>query len=498
MKKYFLKFFITIVLLVVPVVFVRAATLDEGYLLTDVNVSPQGSTAMTTISGIVYPLTENDNPSEASIYFKYQKTTGGSVYTSNTITPLANGAFSTMIQLNCANTYNLWLFELPESNLIQVDTLGGSGQLAPAFQIPVICTNNQTPPLPQEGDMLAPISAQTTVLAGVNWGTVNVTDHSINIVNARVLPFVYGGSKTFKIEYGTGTPNQNGQPDNANFLGYSGNITRNIPYNFSLQIGALVPNTNYYLTLWEVDTVTGISTNLLTYFFTQTNSLMTGENTQSLNYTFPNATSVNIYGNVLNSDGGSLAGLPVTIDIRSGLQDDAPLIQSFNTTISNSVVNGNGFYQHTFTGLNSDTIYYISLRQTNTSNVLAGPTEIVMPTAYVPNQGGQNNQQTSANSLVPCDGPDCHFNELIILINRVINFLIFVVAFPFVGIVVAWAGLQLILSGGSMDKRKYAKSIITKVVIGLVVALLCWAIIKLILATLGYTGPLWSVLGTTP
>ena len=48
---------------------------------------------MVTISGIVLPLTENDNPSEASIYFKYQKQQEELFIQSNTIAPLANGAF---------------------------------------------------------------------------------------------------------------------------------------------------------------------------------------------------------------------------------------------------------------------------------------------------------------------------------------------------------------------------------------------------------------------
>jgi hypothetical protein len=69
-----------------------------------------------------------------------------------------------------------------------------------------------------------------------------------------------------------------------------------------------------------------------------------------------------------------------------------------------------------------------------------------------------------------------------------------------VAIVIAWAGVLLITSGGSSSKKEHAKSMITHVVAGLVVALLAWAIIKLILVVFGYvpTGPLWSVLNTTP
>ena len=103
---------------------------------------------MVTISGIVYPLTKMTAPIYERLFiFKYQKTTGGTVY-KITQSPFGKRAFSTTLQLNCQHLQSL-AFELPESNLIQVDTLGGSGQLSPAFQIPVICTNNQTPPLPQ-------------------------------------------------------------------------------------------------------------------------------------------------------------------------------------------------------------------------------------------------------------------------------------------------------------------------------------------------------------
>lgn len=104
------------------------------------------------------------------------------------------------------------------------------------------------------------------------------------------------------------------------------------------------------------------------------------------------------------------------------------------------------------------------------------------------------------NGLVACDGPDCHFNEFIETVNRVINFVIFFVAFPIVGIVAAWAGFNLITSGGNSSKKEYATGMLWKVLIGLVCALLCWAIIKLVLITFGYvpTGELWEIFGMNP
>ncbi len=500
MIKY-LKYFLALLALLTfsPFANVEAAILDNGYLLTEAtttSAAPNSPTGSATLKGILYPLVPGDNPSAAQVYFESQKVGTTGVVLHPYFSSLANGNFEqTIASLDCGATYKFWMFEFPGDTLIQVDTVGGS--LQPGFSLPVVCAS--TPPPGSSSDQMAPALAGAQVIAGVNWGNVSATDHSINISNAHIIPLVYGGSKTFKVEYGTGTANGNNEPaGGGTFLGYSQNITRNPPYNFSLQIGALAPNTSYYFNLWEINGNT--EGNLFVYGFKQTSQL-TGS--QGLLYTFPDATSVHVYGNLLNDDGQALAGLPIDIEIRATEDPNSTLVNNISVVVGGSnIINGNGFYEYTFTGLTPNTIYYLFLRNSTTNALIMGPVEFTMPSSYTPPTPTPSPNTTFSGGLVACDGitNPCDFNSLIDSINRVINFLIVFVAFPVVALVIAWAGIKLITSGGSEEAKTGAKSIIKKVLIGFIVALLCWSIIKLILVTLGYvpTGTLWSVFGTSP
>lgn len=503
--KYF-NIFIIIVSLWFPFAGTQAAVLDNGYLLVQANsasTSSQSPTGSVTLSGIVYPLVQGQNPSTAQMFYRSQKNGTQTITDHSVFSPSASGDFSHVINnLDCGATYQFWLYESPDDTLIQVDTISsGNGNLSNAFALPINCNNGNVPSSPTQ-DIMAPQSAGAQVLAGVNWGTIIVDDDSLSVINARVIPFIYSGSKTFKVEYGEGSPNQNNQPANGGtFLGFSQNITRTPPYNFSLQIGALSPDTEYYLTLWEVGP-NNIETNLLTYTFALTDYLnVTGAGSQSINYTFPSATSLNVYGNLLDENNQPLDGLSITVEVRAANNPNSQLIDSANLTVVSDILNGAGFYQNTFTGLTPDTVYFVFVRDANTQNVLLGPLEVTTPSPLGSGTNTSNVPVTPTyNGLVACDGPDCNFNTLIDTINRVINFLIFYIGFPIVAIVIAWAGVKLLTSGGNEKAKSEAKSMIFKVIIGLVVALLCWAIIKLILVGLGYTstGPLWQVFGITP
>ncbi|QQR50047.1 hypothetical protein IPF86_03100 [Candidatus Nomurabacteria bacterium] len=99
----------------------------------------------------------------------------------------------------------------------------------------------------------------------------------------------------------------------------------------------------------------------------------------------------------------------------------------------------------------------------------------------------------ASKGLVPCGGynPDgseqamCTFTDIMILINTVINFLIFTLALPIAAIVFAWAGFIFITEGSNQSKRTQAKNMMINVVIGLVLALASWLIVKTILVSLG-------------
>ncbi|MDR3519573.1 MAG: hypothetical protein P4L63_01640 [Candidatus Pacebacteria bacterium] len=107
--------------------------------------------------------------------------------------------------------------------------------------------------------------------------------------------------------------------------------------------------------------------------------------------------------------------------------------------------------------------------------------------------------QGAPSVLVPCNNtPDpvtgviaqpCNFNALMVLVNNVINFLLYGMVIPIAAIMFAYAGFELVTAGGeSAHARTKAKSIFTNAVIGLVIAIACWLIVHSLLIILGYDG----------
>ena len=104
------------------------------------------------------------------------------------------------------------------------------------------------------------------------------------------------------------------------------------------------------------------------------------------------------------------------------------------------------------------------------------------------------------NSLVPCsntpdpttgiipDASKCGFNQLMDMVNNVIKFFLFDMAIPIAAIMFFFAGFELVTSGGSTEKRGLAKKVFTNAVLGLIIAMAAWLIIRTLLSILGYEG----------
>jgi len=91
----------------------------------------------------------------------------------------------------------------------------------------------------------------------------------------------------------------------------------------------------------------------------------------------------------------------------------------------------------------------------------------------------------SDTGLVPCVN-DCDFYDIFKLINKVVNFIFVYLVVPVAAIMFAYAGFELITSGGETSKREKAKKIFTNVAIGLIVAAAAFLIIQTILSIVGY------------
>ncbi|MGB0925399.1 MAG: pilin [Minisyncoccia bacterium] len=113
---------------------------------------------------------------------------------------------------------------------------------------------------------------------------------------------------------------------------------------------------------------------------------------------------------------------------------------------------------------------------------------------YVPFEYTDEQQNIINNGLVTTEcgydlGPKgsgrmCGFADFVELIQRVIEY-IFILVLPIAAIVFAYAGFLYMTSGGSPDKRSAAKKAMTSLVIGIVVVMAAWLIVKTILTALG-------------
>lgn len=97
-----------------------------------------------------------------------------------------------------------------------------------------------------------------------------------------------------------------------------------------------------------------------------------------------------------------------------------------------------------------------------------------------------------AKGLVNCtDGKLCDFNKLMDLINIVIRFVLYDMVIPIAAIMFAYAGFEMIISGGDSGARTKAKNTFTNVVIGLIIAVAAFLIVRTILSILGYQQGSW-------
>jgi len=92
-----------------------------------------------------------------------------------------------------------------------------------------------------------------------------------------------------------------------------------------------------------------------------------------------------------------------------------------------------------------------------------------------------------AAGLVPCGGlnePKCDFPQLIVIAQKVINFLIFYLAAPLAAVSFAWAGIMMMTSRGNEQQVTQAKQIFWYVFLGFIISLSAWLIVSMIINAL--------------
>ena len=106
------------------------------------------------------------------------------------------------------------------------------------------------------------------------------------------------------------------------------------------------------------------------------------------------------------------------------------------------------------------------------------------------------NQTYSGGSIVsvacqngPIDGSGnqaCGFAEFMALLNRIISFLIFIIAPIIMTGVLLYGGVLILTSGGSTEQVGKAKSMMIKAITGMAIAMAGWIIVKFVMVQLGY------------
>jgi hypothetical protein len=80
----------------------------------------------------------------------------------------------------------------------------------------------------------------------------------------------------------------------------------------------------------------------------------------------------------------------------------------------------------------------------------------------------------------------CDFDMVMTLINKVINFLLITMATPLFALIIVYVGWLYLSDMGSTENVKKAKKILKNAIIGYVIALAAWLIVKTILVTVGF------------
>lgn len=122
----------------------------------------------------------------------------------------------------------------------------------------------------------------------------------------------------------------------------------------------------------------------------------------------------------------------------------------------------------------------------------------VIPADFTGNGNSSNGtEETDTGVVTDCNtgpiDPDtgnyvnpCNFNALMKTVNKVINFVLFTLATPLFALIIIYVAWLYLSDMGSAENVKKAKKIFKNVVIGYVIALAAWLIVKTILTSLNF------------
>jgi hypothetical protein len=93
--------------------------------------------------------------------------------------------------------------------------------------------------------------------------------------------------------------------------------------------------------------------------------------------------------------------------------------------------------------------------------------------------------------LIPCDGPECNLDSFMQLLNNLLNFFFSTLLLPIFVVMVMYLGYSYIAAQGKPGQHAKLGSMAKHMVLGLLLMLCAWVIVKTILYALGYNDELF-------
>lgn len=94
------------------------------------------------------------------------------------------------------------------------------------------------------------------------------------------------------------------------------------------------------------------------------------------------------------------------------------------------------------------------------------------------------NAETNLGEIIPCEGNACGICDIFKLISNVVNFATLKLASPLAGIIMAYGGIMMIISGGNESKRAKGIEAISAAVWGIIIAFGAWVIVNAVIGGL--------------
>jgi len=377
-----------------------------------------------------------------------------------------------------------------------------------------------------------PFLSSAQNITSVNWMASSPISQSSVGLNALLTSPGCPTPFTWKIEYGfpsgyqgsqgnfsiTGEnivgygPTMQGSQMTANWINTGTQQACQSPSSFATTIANLYPAHTYYFRFVECQGNTCIPVLSPAY-------VATTEPATSVNIGFGTSPDFGDFVSVTPTGSftpASLAGLQVKIYVFDQSVDGISLDDAVGLAINqhSRQFAPDGRVMFAQSGLTPGQTYYLRIMTDapgvgGGNNLFSGDLPITIPVDSGSGSGNQNGVSGGTNpgfpasgeefnqGLITCDGVivPCTFEKLLIMVNKVIRFLIFVIGVPIVTLSFAYAGFVLLTSGGNPSKKDEAKGIIKNATIGLIILLAAWLIVRTVLVILGYTGPLLEIMG---